>query len=327
MAEVYVATNSPTKTKIFYGGEIRDADGDVTATIFDITEDPAITPPINPSQVILTLTAIKEEQDFGSYKINIPNSISVRQRNLKVRWYYEIDGNEIYHDTYVDVITPYCSLAEAIEDLNFGTDQSDPNYKTYHDLVMAEKYARKAIENYTGQKFSLYDDVQIVYGAGSDILPLPFKINDLHELYGNDILLINTFEDINNLSCDVEISQSGFALKANRANMIDNVVYTANGLVPPSINYSDGGIFSKNVAYRVQGRYGWKAVPDEIEIACIELMKDYFAKDSTWRNKYVHSVQSFDWHFEYNQEAYRGTGNVYVDQLLLPYVLTQLVVI
>ena len=56
-------------------------------------------------------------------------------------------------------------------------------------------------------------------------------------------------------------------------------------------------------------------------------MKDYFSKDSAWRAKYVNNVQSFDWKFEYNAEAYRGTGNVYVDQILLPYVITQLMVI
>lgn len=98
-------------------------------------------------------------------------------------------------------------------------------------------------------------------------------------------------------------------------------------MIPPTINDSYQGAFAKNVTYRVQGRYGWSKVPDDVEIACIELMKDYFSKDTVWRSKYIHSVQSFDWHFEYNTEAYRGTGNVYVDQILLSYVLTQLMVI
>lgn len=109
--------------------------------------------------------------------------------------------------------------------------------------------------------------------------------------------------------------------------MLDNTVYTANGMVPPSINDYGYGVFIKDYRYRVQGRYGWDTVPDDIKIACIELMKDYFSKDSIWRAKYVNNVQSFDWKFEYSAEAYRGTGNVYVDQILLPYVLTQLMVI
>ena len=56
-------------------------------------------------------------------------------------------------------------------------------------------------------------------------------------------------------------------------------------------------------------------------------MKDYFSKDKVWRDKYMKSISTFDWKFEYNAETYRGTGNVYVDQILLPYVINQMVVI
>lgn len=327
MAEVYINSNSPTSTKIIYGGEIIDADGSVMATVYDITEDPAVSPAVDPGIPVYTTQATKIETDNGSYKINIPYYLTDRYKNFKVRWNYRVNNTAEEHYTYVDVVQPYCNLAEAIEDMNIGTDPSDPNYKTYHDLVMAEKYARKAIENYTGQKFSLYDDLQTVYGSGSDVLPLPFKLNNLHELYANDILLIDTLNEINNWGYNVQISESGFGIRINRASMLDNTVYTANGMIPPTINDSYQGAFIKNYAYRVQGRYGWQVVPDDVQIACVELMKDYFSKDTVWRSKYVHSVQSFDWHFEYNTEAYRGTGNVYVDQILLPYVLTQLMVI
>jgi len=327
MAEVYINSNSPASTKIIYGGEIIDADGSVTATIYDITEDPAVEPTVDPGTPVYVVQATKSETDNGTYKINIPYYLTNRYKNFKVKWDYRVSGTAEEHYTYVDVVQPYCNLAEAIEDMNLGSDPSDPNYRTYHDLVMAEKYARKAIENYTGQKFSLYDDVITVYGSGSDVLPLPFKLNSLHELYANDILLVDTLNEINNWNYTTQISESGFGIRVNRANMLDNTVYTANGMVPPSINDSGSGAFIKDYMYRVQGRYGWNDVPNDVEIACIELMKDYFSKDTVWRAKYVHSVQSFDWHFEYNAEAYRGTGNVYVDQILLPYVLTQLMVI
>jgi hypothetical protein len=56
-------------------------------------------------------------------------------------------------------------------------------------------------------------------------------------------------------------------------------------------------------------------------------MRDYFSKDRKWREKYLAGVQSFDWNFKYNTGAFVGTGNLYVDQILLPYVLTQMVVI
>jgi hypothetical protein len=98
-------------------------------------------------------------------------------------------------------------------------------------------------------------------------------------------------------------------------------------MVPPPYNDTFNGAFKSNYVYKIQGRYGWDFIPDEVEEATIHLIKDYFSKDRAWRNKYLKSVQSFDWQFEYNNESYRGTGNVYVDQILLPYVITQMVVI
>lgn len=328
MAEIYKDSVSQIRTKIFWNNEITNADDDeVYVYLYDVTEDKTQNPLIDPTQIISEDFAVKLENDIGSYYISLSRYYTDRNRKFKLVWNYKVNGLDGSHITYADVVTPYTDLAEAIEDMSLGTDPSDPNYKTYHDLAMAEKYARKAIENYTGQRFSLYDDIITVYGSGSDVLPLPFKLNELHELYGNDILLVDAINEINNWNYPTQVSESGFGLRVNRSNMLDNTVYTANGMVPPSINDSSSGAFVKDYVYRVQGRYGWSEVPDDVQIACVELMKDYFSKDTVWRAKYVNSVQSFDWHFEYNAEAYRGTGNVYADQLLLPYVLTQLMVI
>ena len=104
------------------------------------------------------------------------------------------------------------------------------------------------------------------------------------------------------------------------------MVYTANGVIPPSVSY-DNGIFKSDVSYKVQGRFGWEKVPDEIELAAIELMRDFFAKDKLWRNKYVSNVSTFDWQFEYSDDATKGTGNLYADQLLSPYIINSMVVV
>lgn len=327
MAEVYIESNFPVKTKIFYAGEIMDADGSVVAKVYDITEDPAITPAINPGDLITQLVATKMEEDFGTYKVVFPFSLTTRPRKFKLEWTYAIGSELVKHYSTVDVVRPYADLGDAIEDLNFGTDTSDPNNKTYHELIMAEKWARKTIEGYTGQQFYLYNDLHVVYGDGADSLRLPFKISELHELYENDILLVDTINNINNWNYDTQISESGFGIRINRANMLDNTVYTANGMVPPSINDTYNGVFKSGSVYKIQGVYGWDTVPQEVTEACIHLMRDYFSKDRKWREKYLASVQSFDWNFKYNTGAFVGTGNLYVDQILLPYVLTQMVVI
>ena len=325
--EILVGSNSPVTHKVFWQGQLTDSDSLPVVRLYDITEDPAIVPAINPGTILATLTAVKSEVDSGTYAVYIPLTYTDRQRQLRLNWSYTVGSvsTEINHKVYVQ--TPYTDLSQAIDSLGLGSDFSDPNSKSYAELCNAERYARKLIEAYTQQQFYLYDDVQIAYGSGSDVLPLPYKLAELHELYQNDILLLNTLTNVNNWNYNTIISESGFGIRVNRADMLDNTVYTANGMVPPTINDTWGGSFAVGSTYRVQGKFGWEEVPDEIDLACIELMKDYFSKDKIWRNKYMKSIQTFDWKFEYNSGTYSGTGNLYADQLLLPYVINKMVVI
>ena len=325
--EILVGSNSPVTHKVFWQGQLTDSDSLPVVRLYDITEDPAIVPAINPGTILATLTVVKSEVDSGTYAVYIPLTYTDRQRQLRLNWSYTVGSvsTEINHKVYVQ--TPYTDLSQAIDSLGLGSDYSDPNTKSYAELCSAERYARKLIEAYTQQQFYLYDDVQIAYGSGSDVLPLPYKLAELHELYQNDILLLNTLTNVNNWNYNTIISESGFGIRVNRADMLDNTVYTANGMVPPTINDTWGGSFAVGSTYRVQGKFGWEEVPDEIDLACIELMKDYFSKDKIWRNKYMKSIQTFDWKFEYNSGTYSGTGNLYADQLLLPYVINKMVVI
>jgi hypothetical protein len=326
MAEIYKDQTSPIKTKIFWGGELVDADGAVTAVIYDITEDNTISPAVNPLIPVGTFTATKLETDMGTYQIVLPLSLCRRNRKFKVEWRYTVNSNQASHIYFTDVVTPYANLSDIIDDLNFGTDPSDPNYKSYHELQMAEKYARKLIEIYTNQVFHLYDDRQIVYGSGSDILPMPFKLNEIHEVYENDVLLIDNINNVKNWIYTPMISESGFGIRVNRQQMMDDMIYSANGMVQPTIN--DQGFsaaFKKDRRYSIQGRFGWSAIPDNVEEACIVLIKQFFDQDRAWKDKYVKNISTFDWKFEFLQDAHKGTGNLYADQLLSPYVLNGMV--
>jgi hypothetical protein len=325
--EIIVGTNSPVKQRVFWKGGISQADYLPTVSFYDITEDPAIAPSINPSTILSTQVAEEAETDRGVYLVYPPLSLTDRPRSLKLVWEYEVEGEQVVKEHKLFVVKPYTDLTQAADALGFGFDQSDPNYKTFADLTTAERYARKLIENYTQQKFYLYDDVTIVYSTGADVLPLSTKINQLHELYLNDLLLIDNINNINNFSADVGVSESGFGIRVNRANQIDNIVYSANGMIPPSIRDYYQGAFVNGGIYRVSGVFGWSEIPDEVELACIELMKDFFSKDKEWRNKYIKSIQTFDWQFQYDTSSFAGTGNNYADQLLLPYVINKMVVI
>jgi hypothetical protein len=320
MAEILINSQSPITHKVFWNGDVANADALPTVSLYDVTLDPTISPSISPTTLLANLTSSLDENNPGTYIVNIPYQYTDRNKTLRLKWNYTVDGTLVKKEDEVYVITPYVDFNHA-QDMGFSTDSSDPNYKSYKELLMAEKYARKQIEQYTGQNFYLYNDVHVVYGHDSDILPLPARIAELHYLYSNDILLIDNIEEINNWNYTVILSESAYGIRINRADMLDNTVYTANGMVPPSINdYS--GVFRSAIPYQVYGRFGWEKVPDNVELAAIELIKDYFSKDTMWKNKYVKNISTFDWDFEYTGDAYTGTGNAYADNLLADYVLT-----
>ena len=334
MAEVYTYSNDLVQTKIFWQNDIVTADSTVLVDFYEVSKSLDLytsqTAATTQTLISSNSTAIKSETDNGTYSVEVPRTITATNKKLKLVWKYSINGTSTNHSTFLDVVTPYCNLAEAIEDLNFGTDSSDPDYKTYHQLRMAEKYARKIIENYCGQDFYLYDDVYIAYGSGTNILPLPYRVNRLYEVYVNDVLLIdNTVTPVvNNWGYQPVITEGAYGLRMNEISFLDNIVYTANGMVPPSINdFAYGGAFKNNQRYRVTGQFGFAEIPDGVEQACIQLMGHFFDKDRAWKDQYVKSVSTFDWKFDYTSDVHTGTGCSYADQLLSPYVMNNMVVI
>lgn len=328
MAEIYKNTNDPIKTKIFWKGEIVQSGSQVVAAVYDITEDQTIVPPVNPLSPISIVNAEEDEVNPGTYKINLPIHVASRNKKLKIVWSINVGGISESLTTYCDIVTPYVSISEAIDDLNLGSDPSDPVFKNYHDIQMAEKYARKMIENFTGQRFYLYDDEIVVYGTDSDILPLPQKINSIHRLTSNDILLVDNINDINEWGYTPRVTEGGFGIRLDRTDLLDNTVYIANGLVPPTVNdIASGQAFKKNYRYVVKGRFGWESIPDEVEQAAIQIMGHYFSKDKAWADRYIKKVSTFDWDFEYGAEVFSGTGCAYADKLLSDYVINQMVIV
>jgi hypothetical protein len=326
MAEIYKNTSSSVSAKIFAECEPLPDDIFVTAKLYDISEDPLVNPPIDPTEVLVSFDTEKSEVDHGVYYFYLPLQFADKDRKYKIVWVYEFNSDIYSHITYLDIVTPYVSIQEVVEDLGLGSDCNDPNYKSYHELRMAEKYARKTIEYFTGQKFYLFDDTMTIMGQDSEALPLTRKLYQLHTLSANDQLLVDNLYDINYLGYEYEPTVSGFGLKINKSSLLDNTVYVANGMVPPSIN-DRANIFRRGVDYKVYGRFGWDQVPDDVEQAAIEIMKSYFAKDRIWKDKYINKISTADWSFQYSSDATTGTGSAYADKLLLDYVVTQMVIV
>jgi len=326
MAEVLLDTNSPIKHRLFWKGEPTDSDVLPHVHVYDVTNDHTIDPPINPNTILTTLYAEKVETDFGVYQVFLPLSLTSRIREFKLIWNYEVEGNDVVKTIEVYIIRPYTDITQAIDELKFGADPSDPSYKTFADLQLAERYARNKIEDLTGQQFAPHEMTYATYGDNSDIIALPEKIIEIHKLYANDVLLVDNLEGINNWLYEPQVTESGYGIRVNRQNIVDNTVYSANGMVPPDAAYS-GRAFSNGVRYVVEGVFGWEEIPQQVEQACIELMGHYFEKDNNWKDHYLKKVSTFDWNFEYDSKVFSGTGCAYADKLLSPFIITQMVLI
>lgn len=327
MAEIYINTSTAATTKLYVKGEAITPTSSVVVKFYDITGDPLISPQISPSSIIATVTADASEVDQGSFSVYLPVQHSTRNRKFKLVWEWQFNSVAYSTTTYLDVVTPYVDIQEAADEIGFGSDSNDPNHKTYQELKLAERYARNIIEGYTGQKFYLYDSNFSTIGDDSDTLSFPIKINKLHTLHANDQLLIDNINNINSLGMVIENTASGFGIRVNQSSTLNNDVYIANGMVPPSINDSSPNIFRRSQSYKVYARFGWDNVPNEIRDAAVELMKMYFAKDRLWRERYIKKISTTDWDFEYSSEAFSGTGSSYADKLLSDYVTTQMVLL
>lgn len=327
MAEVLKNTNSPIYHQVFWKGDVRDADSLPVVKLYDITDDPFSTSE-SPQYYLLDINSEKDETNMGLYFITIPMLYSSNNATIRAVWQYEIDGEEVEykHDTFI--VTPYADLYQASVSLGISTDPSDPSYKSYKELAAAERYARKKIEDYTGQKFYLYNDTVRLFGQDSDALTLNQRIVNIRKIYMDDILMVDntTTPKVNNWGYSVQISESDFGIRINRSQLLDNTVYVANGMIPPSI-HDNVGVFKDTSAYEIQAQFGWQKVPDEVELASIELIKDFFSKDNLWKNQYIKNIQTFDWQFEYSSDVFAGTGNSYADKLLSNYVIDKATII
>ena len=105
--EILVDSNPAITHKVFWQGQLTDSDALPVVKVFDITEDPAISPAINPGTTLTTLTTIKSEVDSGTYMVYIPFEYTDRQRQLRLNWVYEINAETVHKDHKIFVQTPY----------------------------------------------------------------------------------------------------------------------------------------------------------------------------------------------------------------------------
>lgn len=309
MPEIYSGTNGPITFKTYYNG---------------VATDPATTPVVTlyneNSNTGTTLTVNNTDVDEGSFFAFVPVASTTNYKFFKVKIEYTISGTSFTDWKTYTVSRPYASVAEIVEAAGFGTDRSDRNYKSFDEVMAAERWARFKINAYTGQKFNYELKNVEVIGDGNDVLLMPERIESVSKIWENDVLIYDSSAETNQYS--FEISPTNYAVRLIKDPGLD--VYE---VYPYQESMPEPAFFTRNYRYTIQGMFGWLNVPSEVYDSAIKLANDFFHQDSVWKEKYVKRMQTGDWNVEISPQAFIGTGNASVDRALEPFIANRMVVI
>jgi len=313
-----INTNSQEKIElqIYSDGVLSQADSTPTLSIYDADND------ATPISGFSGLNAY-DEDPTGIYSFLLTPAITNINRVLEVRWSYTVNSIPVVQVDYYQVETPYATVSETMDFLQFGSDPSQLNYVNEKSISSAEKVARTIIEGYTGIKFYTYYGSQEVYGIGANTIQLTEKMLTIDQMYENQILVFDGTQNpvYDTFGYNTEISPSGYQLRIwypafpdGWNNEMDPVVYEA-------------GRFRDQYLYKFVGQIGYKYVPEDIKLACMLLINDILSNDYNWRNKYLSQVELSEISFKMAGGAFNGTGNITVDNILDQYRKTNIVII
>ena len=313
-----INTNSQEKIElqVFNNGVLSQADSLPSLSIYDADN---ATSPISGFEMLDAY----DELPAGVYSFLLTPAITNVNRVLEVVWSYVVDGNLVIQKDFYAVETPYATVSEAMDFLNYNSIPSEINYMDPKNVVKAEKVARTIIEGYTGIKFYTYYGAQELRGIGANTIQLTEKMLSLDQIYENEMLVYDQTQNpvYNTFGYSTEISPTGYQLRIWYPGWPDG---WDNQMDPNIYEY---GRFRDNYLYRFVGQIGYKYVPEDIKLASMLLIQDILSNDYNWRNKYLAKVNLSEISFEMAKGAFNGTGNITVDNILDQYRKSNIVII
>ncbi len=77
--------------------------------------------------------------------------------------------------------------------------------------------------------------------------------------------------------------------------------------------------FAENAEYTIDGDFGYKVVPQDIQEACELLIQDIKNDNLKYINRYIESFDNEDFKIKFAKNPSTGTGNMFVDKILEKY--------
>lgn len=210
-------------------------------------------------------------------------------------------SNHLVYSAGIDVVRPYCDLNSVINKLGVNTAKG----------TQAEKVARKIIESEAG-KFTFVKKQKEVMGMGMDYLPIDERIQSLHLLFENGRLVF----DVNN----PDDHQRSFKISIDKSSIIQD--HEQTNRMQYSKVWQDrylGIDFPSGFDYIVEGEFGYKVIPEDIQEACEILMQDILADNLRYVNRYIEKFDNTEFNITFSKTYATGTGNLFVDKILAKY--------
>lgn len=232
---------------------------------------------------------------------------------------YTVSGTSYTQSQYINVYTPYIDID------TFFADHPELETDYYDQFDKMEKRVRNIINTFCGQSFDYYKSKYLLLeGSGKKTIHLPVPIATLTKVTVNvgdedeEVLHDYTDATLNNIEKTREPHnfQSSYYIQF-RKSYIDKTqmrVYESK--------------FSEDDDFKIEGDFGWRFVPNNIEQAADLLLVDLMTDDSEIRRRGIIEVQYDTVRYKtagsgVNSKAsfFESTGNIDADVLLMDYTL------
>jgi len=210
-------------------------------------------------------------------------------------------GSDLVYSAGIDVVRPYCDLLNVVSKLGVTNAKG----------TQAEKVARKIIESEAG-KFTFVKKQKEVMGMGMDYLPIDERIQSLHKLFENNRLIfdVNSPEDFER-SFKISIDKSSIIQEHETVNRMQYAKVWQDRYL--------GIDFPSGFDYIIDGEFGYRVIPEDIQEACEILMQDILSDNLRYVNRYIEKFDNTEFNITFSKTYATGTGNLLVDKILAKY--------
>ena len=208
--------------------------------------------------------------------------------------------NNLVNMTNIDIVRPYSNPNTTATALSIKTSEA----------IEHERLARYIIDSYTGG-FNFIRKEKEFIGDGSDQLLIDENIHKLYKLYENGELIYDSESNTNESEYKIHKQLNAIVLDIPEGNRIDY----------PKIwrdRFLDVDFFS-GYEYVVDGDFGWKVIPQDIQDASEMLIQDISNDSLRYVNRYIESFDNDDFKIKFAKNWSSSTGNRVVDRILERY--------